>query len=306
MHLITLKDWSAEEILAVVESGDLIKRNPADYAEALKGKTLALLFQKTSTRTRCAGEVGVTQMGGHALYLDWRVTNFGLADMGDEIHVLSRYADLIVVRLLKHADVVRAADYSQVPVMNGCCDRYHPMQALADLQTIREVYGQLEGIRLTYVGVFNNVCNSLIAAGLKVGMQVTVVAPETNPATDDPQLYAEAREAGCLQETDDLRGALETSDVVYTDTWIDMEYFLDSSFAEEKERRLQLFRPYQLNAELLDGLDDIRIMHCLPAHRGYEIDGPLLDDPRSVIFDQAENRLHSQKAVLLKLAGAAL
>jgi ornithine carbamoyltransferase len=302
-HLITLKDWSSADILAVVEAGSRLKKRPEDYVDALRGQTLALLFQKTSTRTRCAGEVGMTQLGGHALYLDWRATNFGLADMGDEIRVLSRYADFIVARLLKNSDIVRAADYASVPVMNGCCDRYHPMQGLTDLQTLYERFGRLEGLHLTYVGVYNNVCNSLIAAGLKVGMDITVVAPEINSAAEDVELRRQAEGAGRLQVTDDLRAALEKSNAVYTDTWIDMEYFLDPTFAEEKERRLRLFKPYQLNKALLEGLDDLCIMHCLPAHRGYEIDGELIDDPRTIVFDQAENRLHSQKAVLLHLAG---
>jgi len=286
----------------VVEAGIALKRDPARHARALENRTLALLFQKTSTRTRCAGEIGAAQLGGRALYLDWRATNFGLADLGDEIRVLSAYVDFIVARFLKHADVLRAAASSRVPVMNGCCDRYHPLQILADLQTIQETLGRLDGIHLTYVGVHNNVTNSLIAAGLKVGMKVTVVAPERNPAAVDEELCTAARRAGLYATGEDLRAALEDSHVVYTDTWIDMEYFLNPEFAAEKERRIALFKPYQLNRALLDGLD-LRIMHCLPAHRGYEIEGELLDDPRSIVFAQSENRLHSQKAVLLKLAG---
>lgn len=302
MHLVTLKDWSTHDILDAVDRGLDIKRDPAKQAGAMTGQTLAMLFQKTSTRTRCAGEVGMNQLGGHAMYMDWRNTNFSLADLGDEIRVLSRYADLLVVRLVENADVVRAAEVSEVPLMNGCCNRYHPMQALADLMTIKESWGRLEGIHLTYVGVMNNVCNSLIAAGVKVGMHVTAVAPEINPAAEDNDLYSAAESQGLLERTDDLRGAVERSDVVYTDTWIDMEFFTDPAYQEEKERRIRLFRPYQLNHRLLENLD-LKIMHCLPAHRGYEIEGGLLDDSRSVIFEQAENRLHGQKALILKLAG---
>lgn len=302
MHLVTLKDWSTADIDDVVDRSLEIKKQPQRFAAALSGQTLAMLFQKTSTRTRCAGEVGMTQLGGHAMYMDWRNTNFSLADLSDEIRVLSRYADLMVVRLMEHADVLKAAAVSEAPLMNGCCNRYHPMQALADLLTIRESLGHLDGVRLTYVGVLNNVCNSLVAAGLKVGMQVTAVTPEVNPAAEDRELYAAATAAGLLERTDDLRAALERCDVVYTDTWIDMEFFTDPAYQEEKERRIHLFKPYQLNKTLLEGLD-LRIMHCLPAHQGYEITGELLDDPRSVIFSQAENRLHSQKALLLKLAG---
>ena len=303
MHLVTLKDWSSEDVQDAVQRSLEIKKNPAQFAATMSGQTLAMLFQKTSTRTRCAGEVGMTQLGGHAMYMDWRNTNFSLADLGEEIRVLSRYADLVVVRLLEHADVVRAASVSEVPLMNGCCNRYHPMQGLADLMTIQETFGRMEGIRLTYVGAPNNVCNSLVAAGLKVGMKVTAVTPEVNTVAEDRELYAQAARASLFERADDLRSALESSDVVYTDTWIDMEYFTDPAYQEEKERRIHLFQPYQLNRALLKGLD-VRIMHCLPAHHGYEIEGELVDDPRSVIFTQAENRLHGQKALILKLAGA--
>ena len=301
-HLVTLKDWSAGDILQVVEAGRRLKADPGSFAEALQGRSLALLFQKTSTRTRCSGEVGMGQLGGQSVYLDWRATNFGLADLSDEIRVLSRYFDFLVVRFLAHADVVTAASASEVPVMNGCCDRYHPLQALCDLQTVREKLGRLEGVRLTYVGVHNNVANSLIAAGLKIGMHVTVSAPEVNEAAVDDGLLAEARASGRYVETGDLAAAVAGCDVVYTDTWLDMEYFDDPAFAAERERRLRTLRPYQLTRDVLRGQDPL-IMHCLPAHRGYEIESELVEDPRSVVFDQAENRLHCQKAVLLKLAG---
>jgi ornithine carbamoyltransferase len=306
LHLVTLKDWSCEDVQHTVERSIDVKKNPGYYSAALRGKTLSLLFQKTSTRTRCAGEIGMTQLGGHALYLDWRNTNFGLADLGDEIRVLSSYADFIVARLMQHDDILRAAETSSVPIMNGCCNRYHPLQSLTDLMTVQESFGRLEGLRLTYVGVLNNVANSLIAAGLKTGLHVTCVCPEVNPAARDEALYAEAKAAGLYdyyENSTDLRPILEKSDVVYTDTWIDMEFFTDPAFAEEKERRISLFQPFQLNAELLADID-LKILHCLPAHHGYEITSEMLHDPRSLIFTQAENRLHSQKAVLLKLAGA--
>ena len=300
-HLVTLKDWSGDDIRQVVEEGTALKRDPTRDREALAGQTLALLFQKTSTRTRCSGEIGMGQLGGQAIYLDWRSSNFGLADLGDEIRVLSTYVDFIVARLLHHDDLKTVAAAATVPVMNGCCDRYHPLQILADFQTIQEKLGRLEGIKLTYAGVHNNVCNSLIAAGLKVGMEITVVAPEVNAAAVDEDLLEEARSAGTYKTSDDLRRSVGDCDAVYTDTWLDMEYFDNPDFMAEQERRLARLLPYQLNRALLSGLDPL-IMHCLPAHRGYEIEGELIDDPRSVLFDQAENRLHSQKAALLKLA----
>ncbi len=308
MHLITLKDWSETEILETVENCIKIKNHPEKYRHAATGLSLALLFQKTSTRTRCAGEIGIVQLGGHAHYLDWRTTNFGLADLKDEIRVLSAYVDVILARFLKHEDISISGETATVPVINGCCDRYHPTQALGDLMTIQEHFGRLEGIKVCFIGIHNNVCNSLISAGMKVGLEVTVIAPETNPAAVDEELWNEAAQKGCykavstdkIDDTLELQQVIAQNDVVYTDTWIDMEFFTDPDFAEERDRRIKLMMPYQLNATLLAGID-CKIMHCLPAHRGYEISGEILDDPRSVIFEQSENRLHSMKAIILKL-----
>ncbi len=311
MHLVTLKDWSETEILETVENGIKIKNCPEKYRHAASGLSLALLFQKTSTRTRCAGEIGIVQLGGYPLYLDWRTTNFGLADLNDEIRVLSAYVDGILARFLKHADICNAAGASSVTIINGCCDRYHPTQALGDLMTIQEHIGMLDGVKVCFIGVHNNVCNSLIAAGMKVGLEVSVIAPEINPAAVDEELLSEAEQKGCYKavsivadhSVSVLQEVIAESDVVYTDTWIDMEFFADPNFAEERERRINMMLPYQLNLSLLDGLD-CRIMHCLPAHRGYEISDELLDDPRSIIFEQSENRLHSMKAILIHLLGS--
>jgi ornithine carbamoyltransferase len=302
MDLISLKNWSTADVIEIVEGGIAIKNNPEQHTNSLTGRNLALLFQKTSTRTRCSGEVGMNQLGGHAIYLDWQTTNFALADLRDEIRVLSSYVDVILARFLKHEDVARAAEGATVPVINGCCDRYHPTQALGDLMTIQEKLGYVEGVKLTYVGVHNNVCNSLIAAGLKVGMEVTVVAPEMNPASIDEELFEAACKAGLYKVSDQVGKAIAESDIVYTDSWVDMEFFTDPAFEAEKERRIKAFNPYQLNKDLLAG-QDVLIMHCLPAHRGYEIAGDIVDDPRSVMFEQAENRLHSMKALILKLLG---
>ena len=301
-HLVSLRSWSGDDIHQVVEGGIRLKAEPRAFATSLAGQSLGMLFQKTSTRTRCSSEVGMFQLGGQAVFLDWRSTNFGLADLADEARVLSRYFDFILVRFRRHADVVTVAEAAGVPVMNGCCDRYHPLQALCDLQTIQERLGRLEGVHLVYLGVHNNVTNSLITAGLRTGMHITVAAPEINAAAANAELLAEARASGRYQETRDVRAAVAQADVVYTDTWLDMQFFDDPEYAEEKTRRIELLQPYQLNQTLLSGSRAI-IMHCLPAHGGYEIEGALVDDPRSVIFDQAENRLHSQKATLLKLAG---
>ena len=302
MNLVSLKDWSRNDIITVISEGTALRKDPQKHNTALSGKTLGMLFQKTSTRTRCAGEIGMTQLGGHAIYLDWEKTNFALAELGDEVRVLSTYCDFIMARVLSHQDMRTIAKHSLVPVMNGCCDCYHPLQILADLQTVQETLGRLEGVRLTYVGVHNNVTNSLIAAAAKLNMVVTVVAPETNEASTDKALWEKAAKLGAYRTSDNLRAAAEQSDVIYTDTWIDMEYFKDPAFAAEKQRRIEQFQPFQVNREILRGLNTV-LMHCLPAHRGYEIEGELLEDPRSLVFHQAENRLHSQKAVLLHIAG---
>ena len=304
MHLLTLKDWSGEQIADMVDLGISVKGHPEAYASHLKDKTLAMVFQKTSTRTRCAFEVGMTQLGGHGIYLDWRTTNFIMADVRDESKVLSRYADLIMARLLKHADLRAMAEGSEVPVINGCCEKYHPCQALGDLMTVKEVEGRLEGVRLVYVGIHNNVCNSLIAGCTNVGMEITVVAPEMNEPSRDESLLDAARATGLYKTTLDLEGAAKRADIVYTDTWVDMEFFLDPKFEQEKQRRIKTFKPYQLNKALLEG-SDARVMHCMPAHRGYEITEDVVEAPRSILFDQAENRMHVQKALMMRLLGKA-
>ncbi len=302
MDLLTLKTWTPEEILATVEEGLEVKAHPKRCGEALNGQTLAMLFQKTSTRTRCSFEVGMTQLGGHAIYLDWRATNFLLTDLKDEAQVLSRYADGIMARMLKHEDLRQLAAGAEVPLINGCCDRYHPCQALGDLMTVWEIHGKLDGAHLVYVGIRNNVCNSLIAACTKVGVRITAVTPEVNGPSEDAELVAEARSTGLFEETLDLNGAIGDADFLYTDTWVDMEFFLDPEQEAEKERRVQVFTPYQIDAKLLRKTKAL-VMHCLPAHKGYEVTAEVMASPRCVAVDQAENRLHVQKAVLMRLLG---
>lgn len=303
MDLIKLEDWSTSDIIETVDSAMAIKSAPENYTNSMNYHTLTLLFQKTSTRTRCAGEIGMMRLGGNSTYLDWRSTNFALADLRDEMQVLSSYTDLILVRFLLHNELIEAMEGATVPVINGCCDRYHPTQAIGDLMTIKEQFGRFEGVRLTYVGVHNNVCNSLISAGMKTGMQVTVVTPELNQAAEDPDLLSQAIQAGTCAISDQLQDAVQNSDAIYTDTWIDMEYFLDPSYEEEKKRRIAQFTPYQINKDLLKD-QDVLVMHCLPAHHGYEISTEMIRDPRSIVFDQAANRMPSMQAIMLKLVQA--
>jgi len=300
MHLINFKELSGQELDALVDLGVEVKHNPKKYRKAFEGKSAALIFQKTSTRTRVAFEVAMTQLGGHGLFIDWRTTNFTLADISDEVRYLSRNVDCIMARLLYNADLMKMADASRVPVINGCDEKYHPTQALADLITIKEKKGTLKGAKLVYIGVHNNVCNSLIEGCTKTGAKLTTVTPIFNEAARDDELLAEAKKTGLWQSTLDAKKAVKDADFVYTDTWIDMEFFTDPKFAAEKEKRIKLMMPYQINAELLKG-SDTYIMHDMPIHRGYEISAEAIESPKSVIYEQAENRLYSAKAILLKL-----
>ena len=300
MHLINFKELSSKDLNALVDLGVEVKQNPKKYTKAFEGKSAALIFQKTSTRTRVAFEVATTQLGGHGLFIDWRTTNFTLADITDEIRYLSRNVDCIMARLLCHTDLLKMANASRVPVINGCDEKYHPSQALADLITIKEKKGTLKGAKLVYIGVHNNVCNSLIEGCTKTGVKLTTVAPIFNEAARDDELLAEAKKTGLWQSTLDAKKAVKDVDFVYTDTWIDMEFFTDPKFAAEKEKRIKLMMPYQINAELLKGSNAF-IMHDMPIHRGFEISEEAIDNPKAIIYEQAENRLYSAKAIMLKL-----
>jgi len=300
MHLLTLKDWIPKQIEKVIDKSIEIKKNPNKYRTYLRDKSLAMIFQKTSTRTRVSFEVAMTQLGGHALYLDWRTTNLVLADIRDETRYMSRNMDCIMARLLKHADLRAMAEASLVPVINGCDEKYHPCQAIADLMTIKEKKGKLKGVKLVYIGVHNNVCNSLIVGCTKTGVKITTVAPMINEPASDKDLVEEAKKTGLYHTTLNVKSAVEDADIVYTDTWVDMEFFLDPKFEKEREKRIKLMMPYQINRELLKDSDAL-IMHDMPIHRGYEISADMIENPKSIIYQQSENRLYTAKAILLTL-----
>jgi ornithine carbamoyltransferase len=302
MHLLNFKELSSQQLNAIVDNGIKVKCNPKLFQKTLEGKSAALIFQKTSTRTRVSFEVAMTQLGGHGLFIDWRTTNFAMADLADEMGYLSRNVDCIMARLLCNSDLEKMAKSSRVPVINGCDEKYHPSQAIADLITMKEKKGTLKDAKLVYVGVHNNVCNSLIEGCTKVGAKITTVTPIFNEASRDEELLAEARKTGLWESTLDLKKAVCEADFVYTDTWVDMEFFTDPKFAAEKENRIKLMMPYQINQDLLKGSDAF-VMHDMPIHRGYEITADAIESPKSVIYDQAENRLYSAKAMLLKLIG---
>jgi len=302
VHLLTLRDWSSKEINQIVDNSLEIKNNPEEYEFALEGKSLAMIFQKTSTRTRLSFEVAMTQLGGHSIYMDWMTTNLVLADLRDETRSISGYVDGIMARVLRNSDLQAMAEASRVPVINGCDEKYHPCQIIADLVTIKEKKGKLKGLKLAYIGVHNNICNSLIEGCTKAGVKIVTVTPVVNEASVDEELVETAKATGLYEHSIDVKAAVEDCDVVYTDTWVDMEFFLDSTFKKEKEKRVKLMLPYQVNRKLLGDSDAI-IMHDMPIHRGYEISEDIIEDPNSVIYLQSENRLHSAKAILLKLLG---
>jgi len=300
MHLVNFKEFTSQDLNKLVDLGIEVKNNPKKYQKTFTGKSAALVFQKTSTRTRVSFEVAMTQLGGHALFIDWRSTNFALSDIADEIQYLSRNVDCIMARLLCNSDLRKMAEASRVPIINGCDEMYHPSQALADLITIKEKHGKLGGAKLVYIGVHNNVANSLIEGCTKTGVKITTVTPIFNEASRDDVLLAEAKKTALWQSTLDVKKAVADADFVYTDTWIDMEFFTDAKFAEEKEKRIKLMTPYQINGELLKGSNPY-VMHDMPIHRGYEISAEAIASPKSVIYEQAENRLYSAKAIMLTL-----
>ena len=300
MHLMNFKELSSQELNDLVTEGIEIKHDPEKYDNALQKKSLALIFQKTSTRTRVSFEVAMTQLGGHALYIDWRSTNFGLSDLGDEMQYLSRNVNAIMARLLKNTDLKKMMKTSRVPIINGCDEKYHPSQAIADLITMKERKGSLKDTKLVYLGIHNNVCNSLIEGCTKTGVELTTVTPIFNEASRDNELLDTAKKTGLWKSTLDIKDAVRDADFIYTDTWIDMEFFTDAAFAKEKDKRIKQMMPYQINKELLKE-SNAYIMHDMPIHRGYEISPEAIENPKAIIYEQAENRLYSAKAILLKL-----
>ncbi|TRO48765.1 ornithine carbamoyltransferase [Candidatus Bathyarchaeota archaeon] len=302
MDLINFKGLSGQQIEEFVDLGLKIKNKPKDYSEALYKKSLGLVFQKTSTRTRVAFEVAMTQLGGHALYIDWRTTNFTLSDIYDETKYLSRNVDCIMARLLKNSDLQKMVLASKVPVINGCDEKYHPSQVIADLISIKEIKDRLKGLKVVFVGIHNNVCNSLIEGCTKTGIKITTVTPVVNKNALDQVLLDNAKKTGLWKTSLDIREEIKYADFVYTDTWIDMEFFANPNFVKEKEERTKIMKNFQINEKLMEK-NNAYIMHDMPIHRGYEISSEMIESPNSIIYRQSENRLYSAKAILVKLIG---
>jgi len=288
-------DWSRDELLEVLDLADDLKRRQQarEGHNLLPGRTLGMIFQKPSTRTRVSFEVGIYQLGGTGLYLSAGDLQLGRGEtIKDTAVVLSRYLDAIMIRTFAQSDVEELAANASIPVINGLTDSAHPCQALADVMTIRERFGRLEGLKVVYLGDGNNVCASLIVACAKLGMEVVAATPPGY--RPDEEVVRIARDAGGTVElSDDPRAAVEGADVLYTDVWTSMGQ------EAEREQRLQDLAGFGIDADLVKRASDSAIvLHCLPAHYGEEITEDVLYGPQSAVWDQAENRLHAQKALM--------
>lgn len=302
-HLIEISRLTSRQIQRILELGRDVKRYPEDFSSAMCGQTLCMLFEKPSLRTRVSFETGVSQMGGHAIFYDLGSSPFGAGkeSIADTARTLGRYVDMIMARLFEHAHVEELARYAGVPVINGLTNDSHPTQILADLLTLEERLGSLKGRTLAYLGDgCNNVTHSLLAGCARVGMHMRVGCPKGHGP--DPRVLraaeAAARKTGArIRVMSDPLKAVEGADAVYTDTW--MSYHIPDS---EREARLELFRPYQVNRALMKHAGRKAIfLHCLPAQRGCEVTDNVMDGPQSAVFDEAENRLHMHKAIMLWL-----
>ncbi len=294
-----LSDYTPEELRYLLDLGIELKRKQkaGEVYHPLKGKTLGMIFEKSSTRTRVSFEVGMYQLGGHALFLSRNDLQIGRGEtVADTAQVMSRYLDGIMIRTYAHRTVIDLARSATVPVINGLTDRSHPCQVMADFQTILEHKGKLEGLKLAYIGDGNNMVHSLVMGAAKLGIHISVASPAGYEANAEiiRQSKEVAAESGAqIHVCNDAREAIEGADVVYTDVWASMGFE-----AEQKERE-QAFANYQVNDELVQhAKQDYLFMHCLPAHRGEEVSESVIDGANSIIFDQAENRLHAQKAIM--------
>lgn len=298
-HLLKLSDLEPSEILSILNIADQLKYEHKHGIphRRLEGKTLGMIFTKASTRTRVSFETGMYQLGGQALFLSGNDLQIGRGEpIEDTARVLSRYLDGIMIRTFKQSDVEGLAKYGSIPVINGLTDYCHPCQVLADLMTIRESKGSFKGLKLCFIGDGNNMANSLIVGCVKTGMKISIACPEG--FEPDEELIKLGKESGLLEITRDCLEGARNADVIYTDVWASMGQ------ESEAEERKKVFKPYQVNAEVMQAArKDAMVLHCLPAHRGEEITAEVFEEHASEIFEEAENRLHAQKAVLVKLMG---
>lgn len=298
-HLLKLADLDKGDILDILNLADQLKYENQHGIEHhhLKGKTLGMIFQKSSTRTRVSFETGMYQLGGQALFLSNRDLQIGRGEpVQDTARVLSRYLDGIMIRTFAQKEVEDLAEYGSIPIINGLTDYCHPCQVLADLMTIREYKKSFDGLKFCFIGDGNNMANSLIVGAISMGMECAIVCPKDYQP--DAQIMAWAKENGTFTCSEDILACAKDADVVYTDVWASMGQ------EEEKTEREKIFKDYQINDEVMAAAKpDAMVLHCLPAHREEEITAKVFEAHANEIFDEAENRLHAQKAVLVKLLG---
>lgn len=300
-HLLTLMEYSSREVLDLLALASKIKKNPKKYSKALQGLSLAMIFEKNSTRTRVSFEVGMAELGGHALFLGKQDIQMGKSEtVADTARVLSRFVQGIMIRTFAQATVEELARYATVPVINGLSDSHHPCQSLADLQTVQEHYGKLKDLQMVFVGDGNNVAHSLMVACAKTGMHFRLACPKGYEA--DPQVLAYAKKEGQktgskIEMVFQAKGAVKGANAVYTDVWTSMGQ------EAESQKRLRDFQGFQVDEKLMAESPKAIFLHCLPAHRGEEVSAGVMDGKSSKVWDQAENRLHAQKALLVTLLG---
>ncbi len=305
-HMINFDNFTKEELNAILDLAYDMKKSPDKYSEALKGKKLYTLFEKTSTRTFLSFTTGITELGGTYYNQLWEASNFVLGDQVSELKYVCRNVDIIMARLIKNDTVNKFCEYSTVPFINGCDSTYHPCQILADALTLKEHFGGLN-VKMLYIGAKNNVFNSLVEFFAKMGEgTIYGLTPLVNETGVDKEFYEKAKASGYYVELDPTMSMEEAKkyvsdmDVLYTDTWVDMEFFNNPAYQKQKEETLAKMMPYQINKELLEG-SKAKVMHDMPMHIGYEISQEVVDDNLEFILDQAENRRHAEKAVMVTL-----
>jgi len=303
-HLLSLNELTLEEIEKILKLSEKLKRQQKEGVthHHLKGKSLGMIFTKSSTRTRVSFEVGMYQLGGYALFLSSNDIQIGRGEsIYDTAQVLSRYIDGIMIRTFDHSDVEDLAKYGNIPVINGLTDLLHPCQILADLFTVYEHKGTLKGLKMAYLGDGNNIAHSLLYGCSKVGMDIAIGSPKGYQC--DESIVSNAKDSAKISGssvviTEDPIEAIKDADVVYTDTWVSMGQ------EAQKQERIKIFEPYKVDGNLFKkAKEDAIFLHCLPAYRGYEVTEEIIDGSQSVVFDEAENRLHAQKAVMAILMG---
>ena len=309
MNMVTLKDYDAATIESIIDSSIKIKKDPLKYGGVLKNKNLYMLFEKTSTRTSLSFGLGFNELGGKYFIQKWDDSNFSIGEVVDETRYVARNVDVILARLKENSNIEAMGASSPIPVINGCCNRYHPTQAMADCMTVKEIFGTYQKT-MVYLGIWNNVFNSLVYSFPKLGGKLIGVCPIINESTiskkDAAALVDSNDNIECYGEKDitakKLKDIVNQADIVYTDTWVDMEFFVNPDFKDLKEARIKQMKPYAITADLLKK-SPAKVMHDMPIHPGYEIDRDVVETHIETILDQAENRRHVAKGIFTHLLG---